>query len=646
MLKTIFNWLLLLALLSSPAWAQERAPQRVAALVDYVAADYAGAVRDGQVISAAEYAEQRNLLGEAQKLVAGLAAGSAADRAALEEQLQALLRAVDERAPLEQVQERCRAVRAALRDRFHLHLVPTGPVSFERAAQLFQKNCASCHGPTGRADGPQARALNPPPVSFHDAEKMARIAPSLAFHALTFGIPGTAMPPFDMLSAGERWDLAFYVVSLRHRDLEQHKGQAAPPLSLLAEKSDAELLQQLPHLGGPELAYLRVRYPAYGEGAATQRYRQAKDLVGQALQAAERGDRKRAHDLSLSAYLDGFEPQEAALKARDRDLVAHLERAFMDLRMATEHPDINAVRSSALAVLALLEKAEQNSGQGQSSWAFSAALVIALREGLEAALLIAALLAFLRKSGRAHQACLVHLGWGLAVPAGILTFLVAGALVSGQRRELAEAITTFLAAAILLTVTHWVLGAHEAKSWLGFLRRRVDSLGQGSAGAHDHATALLGLSFFAAYREAFEIVLFYRALLLEVGAERWRPVALGALLGAGLMVAVVLLVGRIGRRLNPRPVMLASSVLLALLSLSLAGQGVRSLQEGGYLGISPVVLFDHEISGLPSLGFHATWQGLTVQALVLVLLLLPSLIVRLRHRHGRGVTAQKPALLA
>ena len=283
--------------------------------------------------------------------------------------------------------------------------------------------------------------------------------------------------------------------------------------------------------------------------------------------AATAGDAAGAHRLAIAAYLEGIEPHEAGLRTQVPELLPRIEAAFMALRQTTDVPDGagTAIDRAQLAhqvqaATALLALAEQGQGKATSPVAsFLAALIIALREGLEVALLIAALLAFLRKSGQGHLARIVHLGWGLAVPAGVLTFLVVGALVSGAQRELAEAVTTLLAAAILITMTHWVIGAKEARHWLGFLRRRIEAVGTAKAGQR---MALLGLAFFAAYREAFETVLFFRALLLDAGTGSWPLVAGGAATGTLIMVAVVVVVGRIGQKLNPRPVMLVSSVFL------------------------------------------------------------------------------------
>lgn len=631
-----------------------RTTQRLAQVVDYVAADYAGAVRDGQIIEPSEFNEQLELIREARKLLPALS-GREADRATLAAELLEVEQAVESRTAPAEVQRRCRIARQTLKDVFHLRLLPAEAVDAARGAELYKSLCVSCHGATGQADTAAAAALKPPPLSFHDGERMSRVSPALAFHALTFGISGTAMAPFDRLSAQERWHLAFYVVALRHGQPGQ---TAAPPhlpsellarlgsVALLAELSDEELTAELLQAGQPPasvpafLAYLRSTAPFVhpAEDGTAERhdtFARARSLVNDSLAAAQGGRFAEAHRLAIAAYLDGIEPHEAALRIARPELLSRIEAAFSALRHKSDpdkNPSAAAMAKEAQLISTLLTEAgHEKAGKGGALKAFLASLVIALREGLEVALLIAALLAFLRKSGQAALARSVHVGWLLSIPAGLLTFALVGKIVDGARRELAEGVLTLCAAAILLSVTHFVLGAKEARHFLGFLRRRVEAVGQVQARpARDKAVWLFGIAFFAAYREALETALFYRALLLDVGAGGWQPVLWGIVIGVAALAILVVTVGRIGRKLNPRPVMLASSALLALLALSLTGHGISALQEGGYLGMSPVMFGETPFSGLPALGIYPTWQGLGAQAVVVVLLVLPSLIDKIR----------------
>jgi high-affinity iron transporter len=181
-------------------------------------------------------------------------------------------------------------------------------------------------------------------------------------------------------------------------------------------------------------------------------------------------------------------------------------------------------------------------------------------------------------------------------------------------------------------VTHWLIGQLTAKSFMGFLAARL-----GDAAGRSAAFGVLGLSFIAAYREAFEIVLFFQALLLDAGTQQDR-VWLGAALGVASLAVITLLLKRIGQRLPLRPFMLGSSVLLALLSFALTGKGVRALQEAAVLGMTEV-----HAPEIPLLGIYATLQGLLVQGLVLLLLLASALWPLWSQRRARARSADDKA---
>jgi high-affinity iron transporter len=245
---------------------------------------------------------------------------------------------------------------------------------------------------------------------------------------------------------------------------------------------------------------------------------------------------------------------------------------------------------------------------------FFAALAITLREGFEIALLISALLAFVRKSGHPESAPYVHYGWLSALPAGAVTWFIIGVAVGGQKRELSEGVLTLVAAAMLLFVSHFVLGKLESRRWLKFLEQKTRS-------SSTRPWPLFMVAFVAAYREAIEIVLFFRALLVDSPGRAGAIVA-GILAGGAALVGLVVVMQQLGRRLNPRPVMVASGILLTMLAISLVGHGLRALQEGGYVPLTPL---GHLGPGLPSLGLYPTLEGLGTQLVVLALVLVPLL---------------------
>ncbi len=603
--------------------ASDSALQQVAGILEYIAGDYPQAVSAaGQVRDPGEYAEQRSLAEEATALGSQAGLGP---RDALRARLNALRQALQDRRPPSEVAALCREARDLIVREHGVTLSPqTTPSRTEAVALFAQQGCTSCHGADGSADTEAARKLSPRPADFLDPARMAAVSAHRAFHAITFGVPGTAMRPYPQLSEAQRWSLAFYVLSLRHRHEDLDAGKhwlarsgaelptSAAGLAALTDEDILHALGSLPNAQAREqaLAYLRAGAPFERAAAvAGTRLSRTRQLLHAGLVAYRAGDRATARRELVAAYLDGFEPHEAAIAAHDRALVQEVERAMLALRSAVARgAEPRRVDALAAHVETLLARAE---GGASATTAFWGALTIALREGLEIALLIGALLALVRKRGAPQLARYVHAGWVLAAGCGLLTWWLLGELLSGLQRELAEGIATLVAATVLLGVTHWLLGQITSRRFMGFVAR---GLGKATA-SRSAALGILGLSFLAAYREAFEIVLFFKALLLDAGESQNR-VWLGAGLGLGALVLVSLVLKRVGQRLRPRPFMLASSALLALLVFALTGNGVHSLQEAGVLGVTEL-----RFPELPWLGIHPSAESLGAQAVVLLFLI-------------------------
>jgi hypothetical protein len=165
---------------------------------------------------------------------------------------------------------------------------------------------------------------------------------------------------------------------------------------------------------------------------------------------------------------------------------------------------------------------------------FVGALLIYLREGVEAALLVGALLAGVSRLGREDARRWVHAGWLAALPAGVLTWWLAGRVLSvtAADRELSEAVIALVAAAVLFSMSFWMISKVEARRWTGYLRKGLEE-----SLSRRNLLLLSALSFLAVYREAAETVLFTQALVLE-SPGRSSEVWMGA--AAGLAAVVVL----------------------------------------------------------------------------------------------------------
>jgi len=591
----------------------------------YIEGDYAGAVdSDGSVTDIEEYQEQLSLVADAALLLAdaGLAEGDAATRRVAE-----LKAGLTTREPPRVVERLAREARQALVENHGLVLTPRAPPDAALGARGYTNNgCATCHGEDGAASTEAGALMEPPPANFLSGPRMRGVSPYRAFHAITHGIPGTAMSGYGSLSDAERWAMAFHVVGLRHQRGNVDHGRAVFESARLPGAWDSATLSQLtdsdlearltakvaePSDRSDVVAWLRLAPTSSADWVA-----ETQAALAQGADAYRRGRPAEARKAFLAAYLDGIEPQEAVLSARDPKATARMEREMVALRTAVGDGRPPEEVDARVAVISAL--VYDLSGKSTGAWALlTAAAGLALREGLEVVLLIGALLGAVRASGRPEQARWIHAGWMAAVPIGILTWVVAGEALSGADREIAEGTIALFAAFILLLATHWTLGAALAGRWMGFLSGRLQTAMP--------AWMVAGLAFLAVYREALEVVLFYRALLLDAGVSGARAVASGAVLGLAVLALLAMGIRAAGRRLPLQKLMLGSAVLLATLAVMLVGKGVHSLQEAGVLGAHFVAEW-----GLPVVGLHPSVEGMTAQG-VLALALLLSATLALRE---------------
>ena len=625
MLRTILS--LSIITVATAALAQGQPLRRTVALLDYVAGDYGRAVGPGgELLSESEHDEQVGFVADAARELRSDAGAPAED---LARKLDALQAEVKRRAPPAQVTARAKAIRDEIAQRFSVAILPLHPPDLARGKALYAQACAACHGADGHPNA--ALELSTKPPVFAARDEVQRLSPQRIFSATTYGVPKTAMPAYDeSLDDGQRWDLAYFVLTLAHpnpgpRGLDVARtAMVRTAYRDLAVQSDEELAARLGAArlapDAQEEAIAALRNGPFAEDATRSAGLSAvrRDLQD-ALGMSQRGDREKARRAVISAYLDDFEPHEPALRARDPELVREIEKEFFAVRVALDSGDPGP---PALRLDALLERADKK-GAGGSVLAFVAALAITLREGVEAALLVAAMLALLRKSGRTQDAHAVHLGWTLALGAGAVTWWLSGVLllrVSGAHREMVEGALQLVTAALLLYASHWLLAAASAKKLVGFLSARTLAAGS--------ALVVLGLTFAAVYREMFETVLFFRGLLLE-SPDAHGAVAAGALAGLGALALLVALFQKLGRKLKPRPLLVTCGVLLCGLAVLMVGNGIRSLQE---VGLVPLTVWGG--FQLPALGVYGTREGILGQALVLSALVGSALWSAARRTEG------------
>lgn len=617
--------------------------RRIADVATIALDEYDVGVVEGRVISENELREARLFIEEARRAADQLP--TAAREAALPF-LNDLAAGVTALRPLADLRQHLTGLRESLEQTLGVILdpMPDGPPSLARGEALYAESCQQCHGATGVGDGSLAVSLDPPPADLTNTAVLRSSSPVDFFRKLNVGVAGTAMPAFnEQYGLDDRWSLALYSSLLRYS--RRHVEEGATELgrlcgdcelvvsdfeltSLLSDDSLAAVVaarvngvrpEQVPI---PAIAYARAAGSIENLGgnravAAARVVARAKEVVASVIDEAGTGARQAAATRVLDAYLV-FEEIETTVRARDGRAAARVEQAFTQLRgellsggawadVLEARVEVDESLDGALAIL------QQTSSAASL---FSQSLVIMLREGLEAILIIGALVAFLAKAGAPERKG--DIGWGVAaaLAASALTAVGFSTLFRGarQHQEAIEGITMLVAAGVLFWVSYWLVSKIELRKWQEFVRSKMQK-----ALGSEKAFALSAVAFLAVYREGFETVLFYAALFTTSDGSFGATAGIvsGMLLGFLGLGVVYVLMQRYSVHLPLKPFFGVTSALLYVMAFSFAGQGVAELQEAGIISITPLSW----VPAVPVLGIFPTTQTLLSQLCIATALL-------------------------
>ncbi len=382
--------------------------------------------------------------------------------------------------------------------------------------------------------------------------------------------------------------------------------------------------------------------PAAGaDGQPDANWRQVSNDINTAVAAAiaqyRAGQAKAGMMAIQDAYFDRFEASgmENKIGSRDAAFKSTLEGYFTRLvsLMKAGQPAAQ-LQEQADALAANLSKAVDMLGEGgESHWTLLVySLLIIVREGMEALLIVAAIVAYLVKNKHQDKLPLIRQSVWTAllasvVTAGLFQWLFAN---SGANRELLEGATMMIAVVTLFFMSYWLLSKVEARHWKAYLEGKITlSLTSGSL------AGLWFTSFLAVYREGAETVLFYYALLGDasnVGGQ--LSILAGFLIGCAILVLAYLLMRYTVVKLPLKPFFMFTGGFMYLMAFVFAGKGVLELIEGKLF--EPTLL-----KGVPEI----TWLGIypyletLVPQMVLVLAALVALWVM---RRRSGTTLPKP----
>lgn len=323
-------------------------------------------------------------------------------------------------------------------------------------------------------------------------------------------------------------------------------------------------------------------------------------------------------DALQSVYLDIFEASgmESKIGAMDSDLKMKIEAQFTKgVALLKANAPKEDLQENFATLNSLIEKS-LDFIQDSSVWfLFISALSIILREGLEAMLIIVAIVAYLIQSGNKERVNIVYSALGIGV---FLSFVTAFAVYylfreyAGQFRELLEGITMLIAVALLLYVGFWLLS--KAYKWSEFIHQNAkDAIAKGSY------YALWWSVFLAVYREGAETVLFYQALLFDSKTSLDFSAVFGGLaLGSVILIVLYFLIKKGAVKIPIKLFFQATSVIIFLMCFSFTGKGIGELIEGKV--ITPTLL-PYQFDAISMLGIFPYYESLIPQILIAVFII-------------------------
>ena len=216
------------------------------------------------------------------------------------------------------------------------------------------------------------------------------------------------------------------------------------------------------------------------------------------------------------------------------------------------------------------------------------AFLILIREGLEALLVVAAVIAYLVKSGNKRFAKWIYLGVvaglaGSGLVAVLFTFLFGG---SGPIQEISEGVCALIATLMLLWTSNWMLNKSSVEAWNNYIRNKTEAAVAGAQSKVESGQRLgLGmiaslamLSFLAVFREGAETVIFYESIysMSQDAHGMW----VGGLAAAAVLIVIFLILRFTSVKIPIGPFFLVTSIVMAVLVVIFAGGGIHALIEG------------------------------------------------------------------
>ena len=397
-------------------------------------------------------------------------------------------------------------------------------------------------------------------------------------------------------------------------DLDATAQQLDTNADLAKPKAYAEALQAQLAKERKELDAKKKKNPGKGNRSWTDVANEMTPILDNAYKAYEKGDGAKGATLVNNAYYQYYEKlgfEKNVMNAISGDRVSQVEYQFKMTRKTMRDGGsdkeikqlVDDLKSWLVKDAAILDSGASGNVNGFTKLVTSSAgqaFLILIREGLEALLVVAAVIAYLVKSGNKRFTKWIYLGViaglaGSGLVAVLFTFLFGG---SGPIQEISEGVCALIATLMLLWTSNWMLNKSSVEAWNNYIRNKTEAVVAGAQSKVESGqglglgmvTSLAMLSFLAVFREGAETVIFYESIysMSQDAHGMW----VGGLTAAAVLIVIFLILRFTSVKIPIGPFFLVTSILMAALVVIFAGGGIHALIEGDliegtYLSIVP-----------------------------------------------------------
>lgn len=389
-----------------------------------------------------------------------------------------------------------------------------------------------------------------------------------------------------------------------YRDIESNMGQVVYAFTL---KKQDQVLQALQDLKAVNEKFANGGYP---KEAGFKKEDISLDDFILILQQTK----KNVKEQNQTAALDGIKKAssswlsvEGVVVAQSASVYSDSERDLVSIQamLSANPPNYTQANKTIDSMINYLTPLAE-----KSSYTYWDAAMILIREGLEALLVVIALMSFVKKSGEGKGKGWIWSGvlsgLGVSVILALIVKFVISSGAFGNNNALIAGWTGVFAAVMLLYMSYWLHSQSNIADWNRYIREKSQT-----ALTTGKLVSLGVLAFLAVFREGTETVLFYIGMASQI---KLQSLLIGFLLGAAILGVLAYLMVFVGLKLPLRPFFMVSSLIVFYLCVKFTGMGIHSLQLSGLIQTT-------NSQSIPSIEFFAlypTWES-TIPQIILVL---------------------------